>query len=1693
MGTTASNLKTSVLRFVYADHTTAGTGFVVTEHLAVTCAHVVTDAGSAPGQSIQIQIFGTSATSEALVLSMGWSPVEEDDVAFVQIPSLPANVAPVVLGSTELCSGHGYTAFGYAPSGRSPTQPAIGTLHDVVTVEEAGCHPLLQLDGNLVEKGLSGSPVFDVITQRVVGMVNSFQNTQFARIAWATTTETLVALIQQHDPSAFSLWPDAYGPDERQAYLEEVIRLYHVLRLPLANLPDVPLERLYISLRADEMNREERQAERFSLDAVLERGLRAHDTTDPYMRHARMLKQVTRTPTMFMHEARDWPRIFGERESKPMTVAELVQHHAQAVVLGDPGSGKTTIGKWLVLQHARAASRGVPSVTVAADQVQPGSTEPLPIDLGRTRLPIFLSMATLSMLDTTHLLETIQTYDCASGKAAVKLSPAFQALRRDALFQGNALVVLDGLDEIQNELDRRDIMQDIHRFLHDPPSEAVARWQDNQVVLTSRIVGYQYAPLIDLPHYIVEGMDEQAIGAFCQAWMRQFAEVDPEAVEQQARRLQDAIFDYAHPGVRLLASNPLLLTILAQVYWEEPEHRLPPTRVALFKQATQALFRQRKAFWQQARITEQHLEQALGQVAFDIQSETALGLVVGGTVRASLLQVFTDPGLVEGVLEAAREIAGFLVEKGEGIYGFLHRSLQEYFVALYFTARPSEIHVRMHPYLWNPAWREPLILAAGIVGDPNHVAHAQFREVLRLFLDTPDPLGEILPRGALLVAAASAECEAFPEDIGARGAEHLLTFSAEREGRGKSPVLWRRIEQAFWMLERSSAKKVVEQVLCRAVQQEEFECRYAAIDLVFSQCRYSAIDMEISQCWQSPALVNALLASWRRYAAPAGPLLKALFTIRQRRPAFFEQALLPMRHLMQQEPQLWEKITGHPTWQAIIRALYLLPSETHLSPASVYLDSPLTARIEAMVRQQVEVGSPAFALFQEEMRSFTLQPGTPQARDAALVLCVLDDASWIDPCLTLNGELIQILPIAARLAFAYGHDRARFFAHNIAHDLDIALDLTDLIAVDFDFIRIIALARDLARSFARDLDRDLDRDLVRDSSTRARTREIQSLLQSARQHWEHEAIIIQYLESALRSLQRFEVEVPCAEYPGYELYQRFLQACYERWPSSRQQNEGHTSPLPPAPLTQERVALLVTQLASGDDAEREQARRTLLDKTQNASALGHQVIEQLARQARTHATEPFVGTLLMWALHQVVYDVPALVSAWIEQRQREQDQEHSLAETILSNLHRVTPETFASLLDSLPHVSKQVNVTLLGALSWQLRRERIPDGWHERLQSRLLSWLKQEELPEVRVAMLKTLGHWRGSQSANIVHALLKRSKDSMSHEEMTALLTALARLASQETSLASQIWETLLSMHAQPSSGAALARFAVACTRKEHSWSRSDVACQVLEKLRSHGPDLMSCLAALLDAGTDDDPWEEDYHGVLVLAAQQYIKHAHAPGLLALLLNRLKQALEQGKWPMRRMMLATLAACAETMPKTLLDEAHQVLLAEETLEHLLVQGAVDAESYSSRRFALTILSYLGAVTTEVAPALLAGSRDIAIVQQAALDAAGRFKAIEGDLLTPLIEALGKTLRDEHGSMATAYSLVRLLAALGTSTVRITPEQHQRITAALTDALTLPQSQRTVRLATGFASGEDKGSLADTIYTALLQLTEGSI
>ena len=716
-------------------------------------------------------------------------------------------------------------------------------------------------------------------------------------------------------------------------------------------------------------------------------------------------------------------------------------------------------------------------VQIRADLIHPGAGSETLLDLGPVRLPLLVRITDYAQArwttedGDTHLpLERfLDRHENRQDRPAGLTQDVIQAIAWHYLALGQAVVILDGLDEVADPGRRHLIMHEVKRFLRGPTPAidlAARAWVENQVLLTSRLVGYQFEPLADLPHCTIEDMDELAITAFCGAWMCHvpLPPLETETAATHAQELKTAIFHDAHPGVRALAGNPLLLTLLAQVYWNSPQHILPASRVALFEDVTRLMYDQRERFWDRSGIPSLRLNRALGAVAAHIHASEPTGFTDEGGVRKALRIVLRDSEQVEAVLEAAREISGFLVARGQGVYGFVHRSLQEYFVALHLTDNdPGDTEAtqymidRLAAYALDPSWREPVVLAVGIISRAKHPENRELGKVLKALLDAPDPASTVLPRRELLVAAACAECDRVPQAIGHRIAEHLLVCYAEREGRGRSPVMRDRIRQAFQALQRCPAPMPAETeaVLCAAIEGADFDRRYAAIDLL------------IETQWDTPATASALITSWKTYADPAGSILTALEDIQTRHPACFAPVALPLRQ--QQYSWAWKKAQRSRKLQAILRVLYLSPEAT-FTPEQVNRDSPLTEQVLVALNQRTE--GPLPATLRQDLVTLAEHPGTARARDAALILSALDDTSWIKQgVIVVNGQERLLQATYGALAYFLALDLDRFLAFALVGAFD----------------RTLALARDrdLDLVSARDLSRELERNL---DHARARAR-----------------------------------------------------------------------------------------------------------------------------------------------------------------------------------------------------------------------------------------------------------------------------------------------------------------------------------------------------------------------------------------------------------------------------------------------------------------------------------------------------------------------------------------------------------------------------------------------------------------------------
>ena len=155
--------------------------------------------------------------------------------------------------------------------------------------------------------------------------------------------------------------------------------------------------------------------------------------------------------------------VIGKRIGGPTSLLELLKTTDGLIVLGDPGSGKTTFLKYLALQLAL----GKP-----------------PIDKLAGYFPILLPLSDYAeRLSHNSDLSLSQFFNDHYQSEFEKEPLGF--LISAILDSGKGLVLLDGLDEVKDELVRGKVAERVARFY------SVQHKKGNCFVMTSRVIGYQ--------------------------------------------------------------------------------------------------------------------------------------------------------------------------------------------------------------------------------------------------------------------------------------------------------------------------------------------------------------------------------------------------------------------------------------------------------------------------------------------------------------------------------------------------------------------------------------------------------------------------------------------------------------------------------------------------------------------------------------------------------------------------------------------------------------------------------------------------------------------------------------------------------------------------------------------------------------------------------------------------------------------------------------------------------------------------------------------------------------------------------------------------------------------------------------------------------------------------------------------------
>lgn len=419
----------------------------------------------------------------------------------------------------------------------------------------------------------------------------------------------------------------------------------------------------------------------------------------------------------------------------PIQLLTVLKNHSGMIVLGDPGAGKTTFVKYLAVRLARGEGEML------------GLTD---------YLPILLPLAAFANALQSHeirLDDFIAEYFSGIG-ADLPIGP----MLKEALKAGRTLILLDGLDEVRDLNLRNTVVERVVDFYH------FHRHQGNKFVLTSRVVGYRAVrPSAEgLAECTIVDFEDDEIEVFVARWTsaieKQAQGHTPIAqadAETDRRELLDAI--HHNPGVRQLASTPLLLTILALM--KRQGVTLPERRVQLYDQYVSTLL----STWNRARslsgrapgrdIDEIQTVRILAPLALWMHEVSpGVGLVGREDMRRKLEELFQERGDVSPIQAArqfmldVREHAALLLERGPGEYGFIHLTFEEYLaavaLALLGQGDSKPIVETLSQHVGEQAWREVTLLTIGYLGIRQQLPKIAGEVVDALVAQQPGPAGE---------------------------------------------------------------------------------------------------------------------------------------------------------------------------------------------------------------------------------------------------------------------------------------------------------------------------------------------------------------------------------------------------------------------------------------------------------------------------------------------------------------------------------------------------------------------------------------------------------------------------------------------------------------------------------------------------------------------------------------------------------------------------------------------------------------------------------------------------------------------------------------------------------------------------------------------------------------------------------------
>jgi formylglycine-generating enzyme required for sulfatase activity len=442
-------------------------------------------------------------------------------------------------------------------------------------------------------------------------------------------------------------------------------------------------------------------------------------------------------------------RAQARRETRLVPALEALAEHDKFVLLGAPGSGKSTVTAFVALQLARALLNEREPLEKLGAWWKHGRLLPVRVVLRQ----FAAKLKDLERGRAGHLWDFIRTEVNYDNRA----EQTVECIRQIAQNTG-ALFLLDGLDEVRDEKTRCRMLEAVVEFIEmaGPRCRFLLTsrpyaWEDLKEFLRRHEAGLgkgrgkevgefgeDFVGLLKrlvsiLPvSYRLAPLDEQQIKTFITHWYKAVADAHWIAETEAARKREELINAAAsqRPDLFELAKNPLLLTLMATLHTNRA--RLPDDRADLYNEVVELLLQR----WNETSGADQGLLEALQiptlklgdlrevmeQLAFDAHTAHA-GKGGVADIPEDVLVSGLRPLLgnsadkAETALSYIENRAGLLLGQGERgrnrQYTFPHRTFQEYLAACHLANQPDFYGKAADLARENPAhWQEVLPLAA---------------------------------------------------------------------------------------------------------------------------------------------------------------------------------------------------------------------------------------------------------------------------------------------------------------------------------------------------------------------------------------------------------------------------------------------------------------------------------------------------------------------------------------------------------------------------------------------------------------------------------------------------------------------------------------------------------------------------------------------------------------------------------------------------------------------------------------------------------------------------------------------------------------------------------------------------------------------------------------------------------------------